>query len=152
MRKQILFLSVLGALTSGILTACDLAPLDSTLPLPGTYVLESLDGGALPALVHENASARVYALADTLHLRADRTGSKVHVQRVFGPGYPPEGSISIFERRLSYHRQGGRIEITHECGPNEFCAPPPHWVGQRTPEGIRLGLTSAGWVYRRIGP
>lgn len=115
-----------------------------------TYVLESVGGKPLPALVFESESVRAQILTDTVRLQPDGTGTKVYALDVEYLKAPHRDGSTLIDRRISYQLKGDAIEITNICGPAELCAPPPHWTGRITSDTLRLNGEPGPYVYRRV--
>lgn len=131
---------------------------DQPLPLDpdevsGTYVLESVGGTPLPALVSDGEMFTVRMVADTFRLTRERTGARSYALRVRSNAVAgqPEEAASV-QTGLAYQLRGERIEFEFICPPNALCAPPPHWVGRVTATGLRLDGQTGTYVYRRIAP
>jgi hypothetical protein len=116
----------------------------------GTYVLESVGGRPLPALVLENEWSRVAILSDTVRLQSDGTGTKVYAVDVEYLKEPNRDGKTLIERRISYQLKGEAIEVPNICGPAELCTPPPHWTGRITADELRLDGAPGPYVYQRV--
>ena len=94
-----------------------------------TYVLEEVDGDPVPAVLYSNEYSEIYAVSDTIRLRANGTGtiSGVRSTESLLPGIPAQeptwGTADIRFRRVL---RG--IEIDYVCPANADCAPPPHLI------------------------
>jgi hypothetical protein len=107
----------------------------------GEYVLIRVAGEALPALLFDNDLVSGFAIADTIRLRADGSGSRIHVARYDGiasslASRAPNNSVSNSE--LHFQVVGGVLEITYVCPPNADCAAGPHALAVRTAAGLNI--------------
>jgi hypothetical protein len=102
------------------------------------YVLRTVAGSPVPAVVLDNGYAVVTFLADTLRLQPDGSGVQVVVERTRDSGQPETESSEV--RPLTYTVAGSRIAISIVCPPTALmlCAAPPHYRGTLTPTGLRL--------------
>lgn len=122
MRQQILVLSVLGALTSGALTACDRAPLEFAVPLSGTYELQQANGAPLPFLLSSDASERYELVSEVLVF--DPEGKVLRERRIrrtdLATGHD---TIDAHSFQQEYRVRGDLLEIGsfHPCPPNANC-------------------------------
>ncbi len=98
--------------------------------LPTTYALEA-------PVTSDYEVARVTLVTDTLRLSA---GGKAERRTRFRTEYA-DGRDTTATRTgpYVYKFKPGRVELTYVCGPAEFCAPAPHYVGRF--EGGRLVLS-----------
>jgi hypothetical protein len=137
-----------AAVVIATLGACDdpLRPRD----VAGTYVLRSVRGDPLPAVVRETNQSQLRVLADSLYLNRDGTGREVWVLESTGPyASGPEHS----ERSLTFQTRGGRLEGTYPCGPLEICVGVIALRGDVTPSGLRLDVNahaSGPLVFERV--
>ena len=113
-----------------LVAGCDdpLAPGD----VAGTYVLETVDGDALPAAIAAGPQERVI-VSVVIELSDDGTGDVTHVERIDGVVYSSVMSVEYEIRR----DEGFVAELP--CPPNALCTAPPHLVGRF--RGGRLELS-----------
>ena len=111
------------------------------------YVLERVGSDALPAVSDSNAYTRFRVLADTLRLRADRTGTRTGLVEYEalqnGDGTPQELPVAwdfTFEVVL------GRVEIAFVCADSASCIAPPHYVARLQKSGLRVDYALGGRV------
>ena len=121
-----------GALA--IAPACD-DPL-SPIALAGTYELRRVGTTELPVKLHELMGSSNWLIADTLVLRADRSGERRRTVESRNVDADSERSSYIQDLQFS---AGDRIEIYFACPPEEICAlilrP---IIAHRTREGLLL--------------
>ena len=113
-----------------LLAGCDdpLAPGD----VAGTYVLETVDGDALPAAIAAGPQERV-VVSVVIELSDDETGEVSHFEVIDGIGYSSVVSIA-------YEIAGDEGFVAEfPCPPNALCTAPPHLVGRF--RGGRLELS-----------
>lgn len=122
MRQQIHLLGVLGALTCGAVAACNRAPVESFLPLSGTYVLQRANHAPLPLLLSSSAYGRYELLAETLLFEP---GGKVLRERSIRRTHSSVGRDTTYTHRnqQEYRLRGQRLEIGafQPCPPNANC-------------------------------
>lgn len=122
MRQHILILSILGALTGGALAACGRAPLESTLPLSGTYMLQQANDAPLPFLLSASESERYELLSDVLLFRPRGT---VIRERTIRRTDLAAGRDTTYAHRVEqeYRLRGQVLEIGsfQPCPPNALC-------------------------------
>lgn len=122
--------------------------------LEGEYVLSTVAGEALPAIVVDNGFAVLRVIADTLRLYGDGTGVRITVvditSEVTIDGTEPRHR---WEEGFSYRVTVGRFEAEFPCPPNASCIAPPHLVGTLGDAGPILTF-AVGWrvplAYSRI--
>jgi hypothetical protein len=103
--------------------------------LEGTYVAESFNGQALPAMFFEAEGERHTLLADTLTFRRDGTVVYSHVRQMERETDSP--TVVIYNRIImEYTRQGLRVRFgpLSGCGPASLCIGISE--GQLTPSGL----------------
>jgi hypothetical protein len=127
---------------AGLAAACDepLGPND----IVGTYVLQTVAGEALPAIVDSNSYDFLRVVADTLRFTADGRGTRAEVvESEPSNGGAPTGPMR-WEQSFRFSVAHGWIAITFDCPPNALCAAPPHVVARPTANGLRVdfALTS----------
>ena len=120
--------------------ACDdpLSPED----VAGTYVLSSLRGESLPAVLWETETSEARLLADTLRLHADGSGTDVWL-------YEYTTALGPLPRRLEhlleFEVNDGRLEGAYVCPPGTTCLLSLEVIrGVFTPEGLRLEVSRHG--------
>ena len=132
---------------------CCCGPVDASSRPAGVYVLTSVAGTPLPAPANPPGTAPVTAVADTLVLRADSTGSEHFVGRTGGPGTASDVSRMT---ELSWHRTAGEVQITYVCPPNADCVAGPHLKAAETSDTSLVVsysiATRTPLQYRRVGP
>jgi hypothetical protein len=107
----------------------------------GIYVLRSVAGKALPAVIASHESYHAVMLSDTIFLHADGSGGESAVKRV------TEGSSAANGVRetsaFSYTLAGNRL--TGEIACNDVvmfaCSAPPHYSGTATADGLELDVS-----------
>ena len=136
--RRLLSVAVAGAaLAAGV--ACDDDPL-SPEDVAGTYVLSTLRGESLPAVLWETATSQARLVADTLRLNADGTGAEIAVYEFTGTLEPESGRS---EELLQFEIRGGRLEGAYIC--TGFCLAVVRPIrGVFTPEGLRLEVGRHG--------
>src|SRR5687768_15780156 len=111
--------------------------------IAGVYVLRSVAGKTLPAVVASHESYHAVMLSDTIYLHADGTGAEAAVKRVTEDA--PAGERTVWEDGALLHAmEGDRLTLEYVC--NDVlvfaaCAAPPHYVG--TLSGTGFTLTTA---------
>ena len=107
----------------------------------GIYALSLVAGAPLPAEVMATESMRFVALADTLRLRPEGTGTETTIQATEyrQTGAPPTAPWRS-DRDLHYRLIGSRVEITFDCPSNAFCvlSAGPHLIGDLSASGLRV--------------
>jgi hypothetical protein len=97
------------------LTACG----DSLVPpgFAGTYVLESIDGGALPTAHGRSDLGTIMLEADTLTLLADGSGVRIRKALTLGPGDEVLALPTRWETELQLDRDhAGRVRLFDAYG------------------------------------
>jgi|RhiMetdeSRZDD1v2_1073273.scaffolds.fasta_scaffold785135_2 hypothetical protein len=102
----------------------------------GTYVLQRVAGDPLPTLLFANEHITLRVLADTLRLTGDGSGVLARVAEAEHPNTSVPPDTVHGESAFRFHLARGRIEVAFECPINANCAPPPHIVARRTPDGL----------------
>ena len=106
----------------------------------GVYVLRSVAGKALPAVIASHESYHAVMLSDTIFLHADGAGGESAVKR------ETEGSSAASVVRetsaFSYTLSGSRLtgEITCNDVVLFACSAPPHYSGTVTGDGLELDV------------
>ncbi len=123
--------TLLAAAVALFAIGCGDDPLAPSL-VAGTYVLQSVNGVALPAptAYPTPPGDQATVIADTLRLTADGRGTIVTVQDyVMGDGDP---SRQVGRSEFSFTTTEDGIEITFDCPPDvlALCAPGPHMVAR----------------------
>ena len=98
------------------------------------YVLRTVAGEALPAVLLDNEHATIVSLADTIWLEADGSGVEVATERSTDKGSGMEPIVRRDERPFTYRLERDRIEIDFECNDViiRSCVAPPHLLGALT--------------------
>jgi hypothetical protein len=94
------------------------------------YVLRSVAGDPLPAVLVDNEHATVVSIADTIWLEPDGTGVEVATERSTDKG-TAHTVVHRDERPFTYQLQQGGIEVSFECNDViiRSCSAPPHLRG-----------------------
>jgi len=129
-----------------LLLACGPEPAPGTGPREGPsatariYVLRTVAGNPVPAVLVDNEHATIVTLADTVWLEADGTGVEVATERSTdkASGAPPV--VRTDARPFSYGTARGRIDVSFECNDVVIrsCSPPPHYRGALTDARLLL--------------
>jgi hypothetical protein len=145
---------LIGTMLAGVAGCTDvLSPVDYF----GEYALTRVGGNALPAFVFDNGSVSAVVVADTIRIRSDGTGSRTGVWIYTNVG--PQLAITAPNRvegtsEFVYKVVKNRLEMTTVCGPLANCAPPPHVVAIRTPNGLSVtfeGIARVPQEYTALG-
>ncbi|HEX7241140.1 MAG TPA: hypothetical protein VF263_12780 [Longimicrobiaceae bacterium] len=119
----------------------------------GSYVLTSVGGAPLPAVLLDDENFRVHVLASTLRLERGGEGTEWIVQRTLlrASGGPETTRSDV--RRLGYRLNDGRVEITYACPPDATCLAGPHARASLTADGLVLRATGypSEMTFRRVG-
>lgn len=119
------------------------------------YVLSTVDGEVLPAVIAENELAVVRVIADTIRLYGNGTGVRARVTETTS-----DVTLDVVEPRprspesFVYRITGDRFEADFPCPPEASCVAPPHLVGTLSDAGQVL-TSAAAWrvlVYLRVSP
>lgn len=108
----------------------------------GIYVLRTVQGNSLPAVVASHASYHAVMLADTIYLHADGWGGDAAVKRVTED--PAAGERVVRDDgAFTYEISGGRLTGEFPC--NDVivlaaCAAPPHLAGTLSANGLELDV------------
>jgi hypothetical protein len=122
-------------------TACDDDPLRPE-DAAGAYVLRTVRGEPLPAVLWEGDGMQFRVLADTLHLNADGTGREIWLLELSGQR---AAQSSRLERPLQFEIRDGRLEGTYLCPPSLYCLGVVQYLrGWFTSEGLRLDVAMHG--------
>jgi hypothetical protein len=134
MRSSRSTIRLLLAFGLSVSVACDdpLRPKD----VAGTYVLRSVRGDPLPALLWESDGARLRMVADTLVLNADGTGYEVSHLEFTNALHTTAGR---HESPFTFAIRDGRLEGSYFCPPEVACLGILLLLrGEFTPTGLRL--------------
>lgn len=133
-RISLVIPSLLALLAAG----CDSDPV-APGKVAAEYVLESVNGGPLPAEKFDNGTFSFILLSETLRLEEDGSGiqESVHQTDFADPTKPDHRSDSLF--RLTYRLLGDRLEVSFYCPPEAICIMGPHLIGRM--DGATLVLT-----------
>jgi len=105
----------------------------------GVYVLRSIAGQSLPAVIVSHESYHALMVADTIFLHADGTGGASQVKRVTED--PKDGErIRSEQIAYMYKLAGDRLTVEIPCGPLASCLAPPHYAGTLSSNGLDLDL------------
>ena len=101
------------------------------------YVLQTIDGEALPTTYLPNSSVTILAYADTLALHADGTGER----RTVHQGDGPDDRVTD---EIMFHCTGTlpNVLITFDCPDLALCIQGPHLLGTLSLDG-RLTITAS---------
>jgi hypothetical protein len=114
---------------------------DSLAPvsLPGTYTLLRVADDPVPAVIATNWYGTILVFSETIRLDPGGTGTISSVTEMVPDNIflPREGPVTG-QSEIRWALRKGRMEIEHECGPNENCAPGPHLVGVLGGHTLRL--------------
>jgi hypothetical protein len=119
-------------------------PTDGPSQTPGLtarmYVLRSVAGDELPAVLLDNEFVTIVSLADTIWLESDGTGLELSTERSTDKGSGAAPITRQDERPFSYAVVRGRIEVGFECLDViiRSCSPPPHLQGTLTEDRMVL--------------
>ena len=111
----------------------------------GIYVLRSVAGQSLPAVVASHESYHAVMIADTLFLHADGWGGNATVKRITED--PAAGERLIREDgAFTYEVSGSRLTAEYPC--NDVivlaaCAAPPHLAGTLQSDVLELDVALA---------
>lgn len=109
----------------------------------GVYVLRTIAGRSLPAVVASHDSYHAVMLADTIFLHSDGWGGNAAVKRVTED--VPAGERQVREGgTFTYEVSGDRLTIEYPCNDVVVlaaCAAPPHFEGSLTADGLDLDKT-----------
>jgi len=137
------------ALGAVLAAGCDRSPL-SPGEVAGRYVLVSVNGAPLPAVVSETPDVTTVILADTLQLSGDGTGVELRLERftTHPAGVTSEESSTL---PLKFRSVGGSLEIGYLCSPDGtvLCLS-VGGTAERTPDGLLLHLVGNDLAFRRI--
>lgn len=133
-RLSLVIPSLLALLAAG----CDSDPV-APRQVAAEYVLQSVNGGPLPAEKFDNGTFSFVLLSETLRPEEDGSGIQESVHRTdfADPAKPDHRSDSLF--RLTYRLLGDRLEVSFYCPPEALCTGGPHLVGRM--DGAALVLT-----------
>jgi hypothetical protein len=147
------------AIAAAILAlACDRDPVG---PLAGDgelYVLRSVAGDDVPALILVGDYTSWEVVADSILLRDDGTGRQVVVRRAVYPDAPAAESVrEVID--FEYQMDGTRITVSLPCADSpaatNSCLAPPHYSGTRADGAITFDLVLGyltPFVFERVSP
>jgi hypothetical protein len=130
-----------------LLLACgytDPAPPSGPREVPSAtariYVLRTVAGDPVPAVLVDNEHVTIVTLADTVWLEADGTGIEVATERSTDKASGATPVVRTDARPFSYGLAGGRIEVSFECNDViiRSCIAPPHYQGGLTEARLTL--------------
>ena len=105
----------------------------------GVYVLRSIAGRTLPAVIVSHESYNAVMLADTIFLHADGTGGFSSVQRVTED--PAQGERTDRDQNVfTYALSGSRLTAEFRCPDLGACLAAPHYVGTVSANALRLEM------------
>jgi hypothetical protein len=113
----------------------------------GTFVLETVNGIAIPAVVSEGAGERHTVLADTLAFANDRTVVYSMTVRVERQGAVPTETVHTNRFTFQYELEGSGVKFGHlgPCGPAALC------VGISEGDFTSTGLSVVDHIFWRPG-
>lgn len=124
-------LAVLGLAIAAMLAACSADPLAPTAgrlgpqvaPFERTYVLESINGFALPATAAEGGGQHYVLLADTLRFTFDGSVDRSQTYRHVSTDPSPRDTVYHSRSTLPYAVDGGQVTIgwRRHCPANALC-------------------------------
>ena len=120
----------------------------------GTFVLTSVAGDPLPAVLTANDVATLIVVDDRIVLFDDGTAEKhTVVSYGGGPGATSPSETDRSRSTLDYHEVGGEIHLNYRCNDTASCIGPPHLVGRYIEGGLQLDFAlnfRVPLVYERI--
>jgi hypothetical protein len=107
------------------------------------YVLRTVAGDPVPAVLVDNEHVTIVTLADTVWLEADGTGVEVATERTTDKASGAPAVVRTDARPFTYEVARGRIDVSFECNDViiRSCVAPPHYQGALT--DARLTLNQA---------
>lgn len=122
----------------------------------GRYVLRTVAGAAVPAVVVAHEMVTVTLFADTIVLYRDGTGVETEVttavspNSVRNPSYEEGRPVASAFR---WERRGDALVVEFPCADTASCVPPPHRIGFFSATGLMLDY-AIQWrtplVYERV--
>ena len=105
-----------------------------------TYVLRTVAGNPVPAVLVDNEHVTIVTLADTVWLEADGTGVEVATERTTDKASGAPAVVRRDARPFTYGVAGGRIDVSFECNDMiiRSCVAPPHYQGALTDARLAL--------------
>lgn len=131
-----------------LFAGCDSNPLEPG-EVAAEWVLESVNGSALPASPWATPGFLSSILADTLRLQDDRRGTHVRVTRTDYPDPRPD-EVFASTSTLGYRLRGDVVEMTYACPPNALCTAGPHTFGRLEGEALVVTEGEIEFRYRRL--
>ena len=105
----------------------------------GVYVLRTVAGQALPAVIASHDFDHAVMLADTIFLHEDGTGGTSEIKRVIED--PKDGEQTRTETvAFAYQMTGSRLTVELPCPPLASCSAPPHYAGTVSPDALDLTI------------
>ena len=137
MRQTILRLLV----PVGLLIGCGTEPRSDLLP--GAYVLETVEGSALPVVLQDDAEVGRWVLhADTIFILGAGRAERRRVVQVTGNDYMAD-TLMNDRRETNYRLTNGILEVGYfSCPPNALCTAIP--AGSLLPDGFTLDVGLLG--------
>ena len=119
------------------------APREAPSAAARSYVLRTVAGDPVPAVLVDNEHVTIVTLADTVWLEADGTGVEVATERTTDKASGAPAVVRTDARPFTYGAAGGRIDVSFECNDViiRSCVAPPHYQGTLT--DARLALDHA---------
>jgi hypothetical protein len=95
------------------------------------YVLRTVAGDALPAVLVNNEHVTIVGLADTIWLEPDGSGLEISREQATDKGTGADPVLYRNERPFTYVVSGNFIEVSYECNDViiRSCVAPPHLLG-----------------------
>lgn len=114
----------------------------------GTYVLRSIEGDSLPAVLYTTDQSRVWVLSDTLVFRADAQGTRASLLEIEPLNSEGPNEPSARAESFSFRIVGTWIEV-NLCPPDANCVAPPHLVLRWTDSGLISAWGAPTLTYER---
>lgn len=144
MRNSMLYTLALSVFLPLACRSSETGPTGGPSPRPSgiarMYVLRSVAGDELPAVLLDNEHATIVTLADTIWLEADGSGIEVATERSTDKASAQGPITRRDERPFTYGIDRDRIEVDFECNDViiRSCLAPPHLRGVLTPARLVL--------------
>jgi len=103
----------------------------------GVYVLRSIAGKSLPAVVVSHQSYHAVMTSDTIFLHADGTGASASTKQVTEDA--PERTMRE-QTAFTYDIAGTRLTAEIPCLGIMLCMAPPHYTGTLSADALELDL------------
>lgn len=125
-------------LLAGVLLAAAGCSSAEPRPTSGEFVLQTVNGEPLPAIVLQGEFATVTMLADTILLFEDGTGLRIQRRHVDDDivEVPDPGPLRRDVMEFTYRYVDNRFELEYPCPGLALCVAPPHFVGEFSGAGL----------------